>query len=67
MKTTHQCPVLGCHEQRPAEILMCASHWALVPPAIKARVWQTWKSGGVRAYLEARNEAIKAVNEKVKI
>jgi hypothetical protein len=63
----HKCPIDGCEELLPYNILMCRGHWRLVPGAIQGQVYTWWKAfqrggkGAAERYLEVRKAAIDAV------
>jgi cobalamin biosynthesis protein CobD/CbiB len=65
----HRCHALGCQKPVPARMFMCLAHWRLVPAALKAEVWRTYRRGQeIRKdpsaeYLEAAAAAIAAVRE----
>ena len=64
---THRCPIAGCPYRLPYRTLLCSTHWGMVPPDLKRRVWDTWGNGSPKdhaAYLEARSAAIAAVERK---
>ena len=71
-----QCHARGCKESISPSLLMCLTHWSMVPNGIKSEVNRTWRSfmGGrgkklepqkradaLRSYQEARAKAIAAV------
>lgn len=66
------CCAENCTRQVSPERLMCAQHWRLVPPALKALVMHTYRPGQVKDknpspdYLEAARRAIAAVAEAEK-
>lgn len=41
----HRCYAAGCTRTVPAQLLMCARHWRLVPKAIQKRVWAAYQNG----------------------
>lgn len=71
----HHCAV--CDVPIGPSFLMCAGHWHLVPRELKTRVYRTWgalqrhKGGAasgkplLKAYTDARAEAIATVNERL--
>lgn len=65
----HFCHARGCARPVPAQILMCAFHWRLVPRELQqlvTRHWHLFRSGKELAteYLEVRKRAIQAVAEQ---
>lgn len=62
--TKHSCPVGGCPSWVPADKLMCAPHWRLVPRDIQRRVYAAYRSepGGVE-HRGAMMAAITAVTK----
>lgn len=65
MTTRSRCYADGCNALTPSRHLMCARHWALVPPEIQAKVNRTaramWRGGSTREWLAAAQEARAAV------
>lgn len=58
----HKCAAPQCEVLVPWHILMCATHWRMVPGPLKIAVLRTWNNGGSsQAYLAARDAAIRAV------
>ncbi len=59
-----KCAVPGCPAGVPATMLMCRSHWAMVPKPVQKKVWATWKAllagDGSKEYRDARDDAIAA-------
>lgn len=73
MAVREDCPIDGCTNGRQSNQLMCKSHWFKVPKALRDDVWakarKMWaeeEAGGpaYRAWSEAREQAIHAVEEK---
>ena len=65
---THECPATGCASEIRYEMLMCRSHWYMVPKAIRTAVWNAWQDGagaGSTQHAAAVNAAIRSVNEKL--
>lgn len=72
-----RCPANGCEIVTPPEMLMCRSHWYMVPKALRSEVWRAWKArlramedGPDRGEARERHEhvkaeAIRAVNERL--
>lgn len=66
----HHCHAVGCIEHVPPELLMCCTHWAMVPPKLRRNVLQTYRPGQCddkkpsEAWRNAAGAAIKAVHEK---
>lgn len=67
---THRCYARGCHVRIGPELLMCSTHWRIVPKPIQERVWREWRHvqadpKGVLTpeYIEAINAARGAVIE----
>jgi hypothetical protein len=65
---THPCVADRCGVPLPPHLLMCKTHWHLVPTAIRRRVLDRYRRGQTAAtaspeYLEAMRDAIAAVRE----
>jgi hypothetical protein len=51
-------------------MLMCRSHWYMVPKPLRDAVWNAWANGrgaGSPAHRDAITEAIEAVNRKLEV
>lgn len=70
------CPVTGCGRAIFSGLLMCKSHWFMVPAPLRDEVRRTYtamarveshKKGdeAIAAYRLAASEAVRAVDEKV--
>lgn len=65
---THECPATGCASDIPYGMLICRSHWYMVPQAIRTAVWNAWQDGagaGTTQHTAAIRAAIRSVNEKL--
>jgi hypothetical protein len=67
---THECPAAGCTREVRQEMLMCRIHWYMVPPPLRAAVWNAWQDGagagaGSPQHTAAIRAAIRSVNEKL--
>jgi len=65
---THECPATGCTREVSIDMLMCRSHWYMVPPPLRAAVWNAWQDGagaGTARHTAAINAAIRSVNDKL--
>lgn len=63
------CPIDGCEKQVPNTMLMCKTHWYMVPAHMRNAVWRAYKRGeGIFTvdYMRARDAAIAFVNNKLK-
>jgi hypothetical protein len=67
----HECHARGCSKQVAPAHFMCFKHWKMVPPRLKAAVWEHFMPGQEKseqvvsqAYLDAANEAIGRVAEQ---
>lgn len=70
------CPITGCTSRISLDLVMCRSHWAMVPHALKSAVWKAWRKvgdarGSVReqareGHRRAKQDAIEYVNRQVK-
>lgn len=66
----HLCHAVGCKVNVPPKMLMCLRHWRMVPKALQAQVWATYRPGQeidkrpTQEYLTASNAAIDAVAKK---
>lgn len=66
---THNCSAVGCQKQIPLNLLMCMTHWRMVPAPLAREVNRTWQirdRGEARtlAYQAAVTAAIAAVEAK---
>lgn len=67
---SQECPIEGCDAGRADARLMCKAHWYKVPKELRDKVWVTarrmWDGlpGGDEEWSEAREAAIRAVEEK---
>lgn len=65
----HTCHAHGCTVAIPPKYFMCPRHWRMVPAALQAAVWATYRPGQevdkepTVAYLEATAAAKEAVKE----
>lgn len=39
----HPCRATGCTTDVGLELLMCETHWSLVPIEIRRRIWREWQ------------------------
>lgn len=73
---SHKCAAACCPSVITDAMLMCSSHWFLVPPDLRGRVTRAWQRiTGARSalryddsrkeYLEAREAAVAAVARAV--
>lgn len=66
----HTCHAEGCQRAVPRKMLMCGTHWRMVPRPLQDDVWDTYVSGQEErmdptpAYLYAANAAVEAVARK---
>jgi len=68
MGSQHECPVDGCQISVPGYLLMCRSHWAMVPSQLGRAVYAAWKDGrgaGTAEHEEACRAAIEWVNAQL--
>lgn len=69
MEATHQCPARRCPRTNvPADQLMCALHWRLVPRPLQRAVYQAWDHGagrGTPEHLAAMAAAVRVVNDQL--
>ena len=69
---THDCAATGCQKQIPLNLLMCMTHWRMVPAPLAREVLDAWRGLGrtchdltaVQAHREAAAKAIEAVHAK---
>lgn len=71
---THNCCAEGCTRPIARSLLMCMTHWRMVPAPLQRDVYRTyraWDRAPVgealalrKAYLKAAREAVTAVREK---
>ena len=62
----HKCPINGCPRKVPQHLLMCATHWRLVPKDLQREVYSAFDDGlgaGTEEHVHACRRAIDAVNE----
>lgn len=63
---THECPANGCTRRVAFDMLMCRTHWFMVPRPLQQAVWDTYYGGaGTPPHVEAMGAAIDAVNRKL--
>lgn len=62
----HQCAAASCGKQVDLELLMCRRHWFMVPPDLRAKVWQGYRRGMDEAYDQAVTAAVEAVARREK-
>ena len=66
--TAHECPAAGCDRKIGYGLLMCRSHWYMVPKSIRDTVWKAWEHGegaGTPGHSAAIRAAIKSVNDRL--
>lgn len=66
--SAHDCPATGCTRRVGSGMLMCRSHWFMVPKAQRDAVWDAWNRGlgaGSAAHRDAILAAVEAVNRKL--
>lgn len=59
----HKCPAEECSTMVGSAILACPRHWYKVSPATRAAVNAHWHSGDLEAYVQARADAVREMNE----
>jgi hypothetical protein len=42
---SHHCHARGCKIHIRPELLMCRSHWFMVPERLRTEVWRTYRQG----------------------
>jgi hypothetical protein len=65
---THECPATGCDREVSIDMLMCRSHWYMIPKPLRTAVWNAWQDGagaGSAQHTAAISAAIRSVNEKL--
>lgn len=65
---SHQCPISGCTQALPDELLMCRPHWFMVPNALRKAVYGAYGLGkglGSLALYRAQDAAIRAVEVRL--
>ncbi len=72
MSDDRTCPVLACGAPIGREMLTCRPDWFSIPTPLRDAVWRTWRAfkqtrtpATLRAYREAREAALTAVDAKV--
>jgi hypothetical protein len=63
MKT--KCPIAGCDVMKRRTMLMCKSHWRLVPDWLQREVWTYYKNKNWPEWLKASKRATAEVNAVV--
>lgn len=69
---THNCSAVGCQKQVPLNLLMCMTHWRMVPAPMARAVLATWRirqrrpgdRTAMSQHEEAKAAAIAAVEAK---
>lgn len=64
----HTCPATGCTRNVPSHMLLCRTHWYMVPGPLRDAVWDAWAGGigaGSSAHRAACADAIEAVNHTI--
>ncbi|UUZ68046.1 hypothetical protein LP416_27665 [Polaromonas sp. P2-4] len=68
---THTCSATGCQKQIPLNLLMCMTHWRMVPAPLQREVLATWRTrqrrgdpDSIAAHQAATAKAIEAVHGK---
>lgn len=68
--SAHHCHAKMCKTPCAPERLMCLRHWRMVPKALQAKVWETYRHGQCddkrpsKAWFVAAHDAIAAVFQK---
>lgn len=70
---THNCSATGCQKQIPLNLLMCMTHWRMVPAPDQRAVLDAWRAmnrdrcdlAQVLAYRQAAEKAQTAVHAKL--
>lgn len=72
----HTCHIPECAVEVPSQMLMCRKHWFMVPANIRRRVWKHFnvaqcsddpdRPRPTREWLDAADDAIKAVREAIR-
>ncbi len=66
----HTCHAKGCKKEVPPRMLMCPTHWRMVPRLIQREVWAAYVPGQeirkdpTREYLDVMQRAIDAVHRE---
>ena len=69
----HTCHARGCDRRVPPRMLMCFSHWRMVPRDLQREVWATYQPGQERLdgtadvtirYVDAAQAAVAVVAHK---
>ena len=67
---THHCHATNCTKPVPEAMFMCRPHWFSLPPAMRSRIWRTYRSGQEddkepsSAYCEAAKAAVTFIAQK---
>lgn len=68
---THACCATGCNKQVPLNLLMCMTHWRMVPAPVQREVLAAWRlrtrrgdRSDVEAHQAATAKAVAAVEAK---
>ena len=66
----HTCHATNCNATVPPTMWGCRKHWYMVPPAIRSRIWATYRPGQCddwnpsEQYCQAARDAVVAVAAK---
>jgi hypothetical protein len=64
----HRCHAVRCEKEVPPKLLMCLTHWRMVPRRLQRLVWKHYRPGQeidkrpTREYLDVMKRAIRAVS-----
>lgn len=62
---THKCPIGICIVEVPRTLLMCRTHWKMVPLELNHEVYRAYRQGTITEHLAACDAAVNAVEERL--
>lgn len=72
MVKTRKCSCATCDATIAGFLLMCQTHWMMVPSGLRQKVQEAYREGRelrihpTQKYIDARDAAVAVVNEKVR-
>ena len=68
--STHTCHAPGCGIPVPPRLFMCRTHWRMLPPSLRERIWATYRPGQENDkqpsgdYLDAARRAVEYLRSR---
>lgn len=56
--SAHKCAAERCKKQVARDLLMCRTHWFMVPADVRKRIWDGYRRGMDAAYHTAVKEGV---------